>query len=745
MADLGYIALILALVASLYSAIAYITGAKQRKQAFLDSAKNSLITTFGLISLSVLILATALISHNFQIEYVASYTSRDLPLAYRLSALWAGSDGSLLFWAWMLSIFAMIAVLQRRNTGQQLVPYAAAVAMLTEAFFIILLISVSNPFQTVPVAPGDGMGLNPLLENPGMIIHPPLLLAGYVGFTIPFGFAIAALLTKRLGDEWITAVRRWTLITWLMLGLGNLIGAWWAYVELGWGGYWAWDPVENSGLMPWLVATAFLHSIMMQRRRGILKVWNMVLIILAFTLAIFGTFLTRSGIISSVHSFGESALGPFFLVFMGIALFGSLGLLYYRSDDLQSEAEMESLVSRESTFLLNNLLLVVATFAIFLGTVFPLLSEAVRGVKISVGEPFFNQVNGPIFLALILLTGICSLIGWRRASVRNMIRHFLWPLVAALILGIVLLIAGVRQAYALITFFFCSFVLFAILYEWFRGTRAHHQMRSENYFQAFFNLIMANRPRYGGYIVHLSIIIIAVGVAGSSFYSIDKEATLIPGESMSIGQYTLTYDNIDSYDTESKTVVSSTLSVYNHGKLIGSLVPEKYFHRSYEQPVTEVAIRSTPLEDLYVILISWEDNGSAAFKVLVNPLVSWIWLGGGIMLLGGLIAFWPERQKLPTSPSNRTLKKVPGDDEIEKQVRKLRRAKTRRADDTIEQEVLKLRRAKSTRIAKATKKESSEQTGRKSQFCSQCGKKDSQNDRFCAHCGASLIREEDNA
>ncbi|MFC1873995.1 heme lyase CcmF/NrfE family subunit [Chloroflexota bacterium] len=654
MADLGYIALVLALVASLYSAIAYVAGAKQRKQALLDSAKNGLITTFGLVSLSVLILVTALITHNFQIEYVTSYTSRDLPLAYRLSALWAGSDGSLLFWAWILSIFAMIAVFQRRNSGQQLVPYAAAIAMLTEAFFIILLISLSNPFHTIPIPPSDGMGLNPLLENPGMIIHPPMLLAGYVALTIPFGFAIAALLTRRLGDEWIIAVRRWTLIAWLLLGLGNVLGAWWAYVELGWGGYWAWDPVENAGLMPWLVVTAFLHSIMMQRRRGILKVWNMVLIISAFTLSIFGTFLTRSGILSSVHSFGESALGPFFLAFIGVALIGSLGLLYYRSDELQSEAEMESLVSRESTFLLNNLLLVGSAFAIFLGTVFPLISEAVRGVKISVGEPFFNQVNGPIFLAIILLTGICSLIGWRRASIRNLVRHFLWPMVAALILGIVLFIAGVREAYALITFFFCSFVLFTILYEWSRGIRARHHMRSENYFKAFFNLIMANRPRYGGYIVHIAIIIMAAGVAGSSFYSVDKEAILMPGESISIKNYTLTYNNTDTYETESKTVVSSTLSVYNHGELIGTLVPEKYFHRSYEQAVTEVAIRSTPLEDLYVILISSEGNGNAAFKVLVNPLVSWIWLGGGILLLGGLIAFWPERQKLPASPQNRT-------------------------------------------------------------------------------------------
>ena len=415
MTDIGYIALFLALVAAVYSAIAFIFGVRRKHQTLIHSARNSLLAVCGLVSISVAILVYALVTHDFQIEYVASYTSRDLSLPYLLSALWAGNDGSLLFWAWLLSLFATVVLLQKRDIGKELVPYASSVIMATQAFFLILLLSVSNPFQKLSFIPTDGRGLNPLLENPGMIIHPPTLLVGYVGFTIPFAFAIAALLTKRLGDEWLIAIRKWTLFAWLLLGIGNILGAWWAYVELGWGGYWAWDPVENASFMPWLVATAFLHSIMMQRRRGMLKVWNMVLIILTFCLAIFGTFLTRSGILSSVHTFAESALGPFFLVFIGIALFGPLALLYSRSAELKGEAEMESLVSRESTFLLNNLLLVGAAFAIFLGTVFPLISEAVRGVKISVGPPFFNQVNGPIFLAIILLTGICALIGGRRA------------------------------------------------------------------------------------------------------------------------------------------------------------------------------------------------------------------------------------------------------------------------------------------------------------------------------------------
>ena len=651
MADIGYIALFLALVAAIYASVAFIFGAKKRQPALVDSARNSILAVCGLLSVSVAALLYALITHNFKIEYVASYTSSDLSLIYLLSTLWAGNDGSLLLWSWLLSIFAAVVVLQRRDVGKELVPYASSVIMAIQTFFLILLLSLSNPFHKLAFVPAEGMGLNPMLENPGMIIHPPTLLAGYVGFTIPFAFAMAALLTRRLGDEWIIATRRWALLAWLFLGVGNIIGAWWAYVELGWGGYWAWDPVESASFMPWLVTTAFLHSIMMQRRRGMLKVWNMVLIIMTFSLTIFGTFLTRSGVLSSVHTFAESPLlGYLFLVFIGIILFGSLGLLYYRSEELKSEAEMESLVSRESTFLLNNLLLVGAAFAIFLGTIFPVISEAVRGVKISVGPPFFNQVAGPIFLATILLTGVCALIGWRRASIKNLARNFLWPLVAASTLGIALFISGIREWYALIAFFICGFVISTILYEWFRGTRARHRMRSENYPKAFWGLIWANRPRYGGYIVHIGIILIAIGIIGSSVYETDMETTLNPGESMTLTKYTLTYENMDYYQTESKEVVSATLSVYNGQEFIGKLIPEKYFHRTYEQPVTEVAIRSTLLEDLYVILIGWDESGATAFKVLVNPLVSWIWIGGVALVLGGLIAFWPERRPPQVKP-----------------------------------------------------------------------------------------------
>ncbi len=648
MAELGYIALLLALLASVYSVFAFIFGKRGSSPALLSSARNGMLVVCGLVSVSVLALAYSLITHDFQVEYVASYTSSDMSFPFLISALWAGNDGSLLFWAWLLAVFGAVVTLQKRDAGRELLPYASTVILLTEIFFLILLLFVANPFVRLNFTPSEGQGLNPLLQNPGMLFHPPSLLSGYVAFTIPFAFAVSALLTRRLGDEWIVAVRRWTLAAWLFLGLGNLIGAWWAYVELGWGGYWAWDPVENASLMPWLVGTAFLHSIMMQRRRGILKVWNMVLIILTFSLSIFGTFLTRSGILSSVHAFADTTMGPFFLVFIGIILFGSLGLLYYRSDWLKSEAEMESVVSRESTFLINNLLLVGAAFAIFLGTVFPVISEAVRGVKITVGAPWFNQVNGPIFLAIILLAGLCSLIGWRRASVSNLMRNFLWPMVAALILALVIFIFGARQPYALLAFFLCAFVLFTILYEWFRGTKARHNIRSENYLKAFFGLIGANRPRYGGYIVHIGIVLIAIGVIGSSFYNVEKEVTLKPGESVSIASYTLTFESRDTFQTQSKTVDSATLTVASGGRLLGKITPSKFLQNNYDQAVTEVAIRSSLIEDLYIILIGWDEGDTAtSFKVIVNPLVAWMWVGGVILLMGGLISMWPQQQRLP--------------------------------------------------------------------------------------------------
>ncbi|MBI4303997.1 MAG: heme lyase CcmF/NrfE family subunit [Chloroflexi bacterium] len=645
MAEVGYSVLVLALLASVYSAIVYVLGARKNRPDMVQSARNSIVAVFGLMTVAIVVMLIALVSRDFRFEYIASYTDRELSLSYTLAAVWAGSRGSLLFWAWTLSLFVMIMVLQKRDVGKDLLPYAASVSMVTQVFFLILLLSVSNPFVKLSFTPADGQGLNPLLENPGMILHPPALLIGYVGFTIPFAFAIAALITGNLSDNWLVASRRWTLIAWLTLGIGNIAGSWWAYYILGWGGHWAWDPVENAGLLPWLVGTAFLHSAMMQRRRGILKRWNMVLVILAFALSIFGTFLTRSGILGSVHTFSESVLGPFFLAFIGISLFVPLVLLYYRNRELQSEGEIESMVSRESTFLLNNLLLVTATFAIFLGTVFPVISEAVRGVKITVGPPFYNQVMTPIFLAIIFLTGICTLIGWRRASVKNLINNFLWPAVATVLLSVVLIFLGMMW-FAALAFSVCAFVLFSIFSEWLRGTIARHRTRGENYLSAFFGLITTNRPRYGGYIVHIGVILVAVGTIGMALFDVGKEVTLKTGESVSLNGYTLTYKAVDRIETETKVTFTTALALQENGKPLGQVIPEKYYHRNHDNPVTVAAVRSTLVEDLYVILLGWDDDGSASFKVISNPMVNWIWIGGAVLLFGGLLAFWPERQKV---------------------------------------------------------------------------------------------------
>ncbi|MEW6141749.1 MAG: heme lyase CcmF/NrfE family subunit [Chloroflexota bacterium] len=646
MAFIGSIALVLALVAAVYSIIAYaISGRRGTASA---SARFSLIAVCGLVSVSTLVLLLALVTHDFRLEYVASYTSHTLPLPYLISALWAGNDGSLLFWAWLLAVFAAIAMFPKRTAGRELVPYASAIVMAAEVFFIILILATSNPFTELPAAPADGRGLNPLLENIGMVLHPPALLAGYVGLTIPFAFAIAALLLRRQNDAWLGPARTWTLLSWLLLGAGNIIGAWWAYVELGWGGYWAWDPVENAGLMPWLVSTAFFHSIMMQRRRGMFKVWNQALIVLAFNLAIFGTFLTRSGMLSSLHTFGESSMGPFFIGFLFVSFFGPMCLLYLRRRDLKDEAEVGSLASREFTFQLNNLLLIGSVVVIFFGTVFPAISEAVRGVKIEVGKAFFNQVDGPVLLAILLLIGVCTLIGWRVSSNRDLTRNLLWALAAGAVTAAAFFILGIRVWYAIAAFAICSFVLFGVIYQWIRETMARKRTRGENSGRAFWKLLRINRPRYGGYIVHIAMAIMAIGVIGSSAFTTENEAGLKPGQSITVNNYILTYDTISMDESGDKFTVSATVSVASGGKPIGKMTPEMYFHRSYEQPVTEVAIRSTPFEDLYVILAGWDKDGTAALKVVVNPLVSWIWAGGGILAVGGLIAFWPGRK--PAEP-----------------------------------------------------------------------------------------------
>ncbi|MEW6033938.1 MAG: heme lyase CcmF/NrfE family subunit [Chloroflexota bacterium] len=648
-ADLGYIAIFLALATSVYSATAFVLGATRQQPALVQSARNGTYAVFGLVSIASFALLYALLARDFQLSYVASYTSRATSVVYTIAGFWAGNAGSLLLWSWLLALCGAIVLWQNRRKNQELIPYASLTILVTQALFLALMVFTANPFQKLPAIPADGQGLNPLLENPGMLFHPTTLLAGYAGFTIPFAFAVAALITRRLDHQWLATTRNWTLVFWLLLGIGNVLGMQWAYVELGWGGYWAWDPVENAGLMPWLTATAFLHSLMVQRRGGMLKVWNMSLIGATFFLAIFGTFITRSNILSSVHTFGESGQGPFFLFFItaGIILFTAL--VVSRLSDLRSEHQMESLLSREASFLLNNLVLVAATVVILLGTMLPLFSRILAGKEVTVGATFFNSVAGPILVVLVLLMGLCPLIGWYRTSPGKLLNNLLTPLYAALATAIVLLtLALVRviplKPYAVATFSICAFALTTVFLEWGRGTRARHRIHGENYFRAFISLIGKSRARYGGYFVHIGIVLIAMGIGASSAYSISEEFTLAPGGSMKVGQYTLRYEGLDQYPTPKQMVVSAGLSVTNGQRAAGHMEAKRYFKSNFN-PVSEIGLRSGVSEDLYIILMGWDESGSAAFKVLVNPLVLWIWVGGGLMLGGTFIALWPTQRR----------------------------------------------------------------------------------------------------
>jgi cytochrome c-type biogenesis protein CcmF len=655
MAEIGYITLILAFVACLYSIAAYLFGLRGNHPRIVNTAKKSVLAAGILYSVSAFTLIIALISHQFRIEYVASYTSNDMTLPYLFSALWAGNAGSLLLWGWIISLSAVLVVFKKRKHCQELVSYASVVIMFVQTFFLLLLIFANNPFRELDpnLVPLDGRGLNPLLENPGMIFHPPALLAGYAVFVVPFGFAIAALISRRLNNDWLLLIKRWSILGWLLLGVGNLIGAWWAYAELGWGGYWGWDPVENAGLMPWLVATAFIHSIMIQKRKGILKTWSMILIILAFLLTIFGTFITRSDILSSVHTFGETAVGPFFLAFLIFLTIGSIALLVYRRKDLKDDSEVSSLFSREGVFLLNNILLFGATFVIFWGTIFPTISEAVSSTKINVATSYFNQVAIPFLLAIVLLSGICILITWQQVSIKKLRSNILWSIITALLVVLVLLSFGMHHWYALIVYFICTFAISALFSQWFREILALSQAKAINWFKACWLLLTTNRSRYGGFIVHIAIVIIAIGVVGSSLFDIENEAELLPEESMSINNYTITFNNLIPESSNTKMIISAELDIYKDDVFIGNMFPKVIFHSSFEQPVSEVAIRSTLAEDLYLILASWETitlpDGNQTFRAglaaLVNPLVIWIWIGGGIFLVGGLIAFWPKSKE----------------------------------------------------------------------------------------------------
>ena len=684
MPDIGYAALLLGLVLSLYAAVAAWVGDRRRLPELVLSARNAALAVAGLLTLAVAIEEYLLLTGDFRTQYVAQVTNRAMPAFFKLTALWGNQAGSLLFWSWLMSLFGAAAVLGQWGKMRSLMPHVIGVTQVTLAFFLSLIsggwallagplqlvgqtgaaglmgdMAAMNPFYHLGFTPADGNGLNPLLRHWGMIVHPPVLYLGFVGFVIPFAFAIAALVTRQTGDLWIRTTRRWTLIAWLFLSLGLLLGMWWAYGVLGWGGYWSWDPVENAALMPWLTGTAFLHSVMMQEKRGMFKVWNIVLIILTYGLVIFGTFLTRSGVVSSVHSFAESGIGPLFLIFVGATLLFSVILLFDRLDCLRSENQLDSIFSREALFLLNNLLFLAIFFVTFWGTLFPVVSELLAGQKAIVGPPFFNQVNGPLFGVLVVLMGIAPLMPWRRASRQKLARFLLWPLLAGLAVTAGLFGLGMRGMAVLpgtdaavlpVSLFFglMAFTATVIILEFVRGTRARRRASGDTWPRALWRLAGQNRRRYGGYLIHLGVVMIAMGVVGTNFFKVETQRNLKVGESFVLsspftGDYTLTYGGLRTLaspaDVES---VAATLTVSRAGQPIGELQPTHDYYIPQQQPMTIPAIRQNLAEDVYVIVAGWEGNGdSATFKAYVEPLVNWLWIGGLVFVLGTAIAAWP--------------------------------------------------------------------------------------------------------
>ncbi len=647
MTHLGTLALYLASVLAVYAIVTSLWGVRTRRTAWIASGTQAAYAVGGCVVIASIALLHALLTRDFNVEYVASYSSSTLPLHYTVAAFWGGQKGSLLFWALIHCFFSAIVLFQNRTRNQELMPYVTATLMIIALFFLGLLCFITPPFERLSFIPDEGSDLNPLLQNYWMTIHPPALYLGFISASVPFAFALAALATGKLGDVWIRTTRRWALTSWFFLSLGNLLGGRWAYEVLGWGGYWAWDPVENAAIMPWFTATAYLHSVMIQEKKDMLKVWNMTLVILTFVLTIFGTFLTRSGVISSVHSFTQSGLGPYFLTFLACILTVSIGLLLYRLPDLKSENEFDSLLSREAAFLFNNLILVGLAFATFWGTIFPILSEWVRGVKITVGPPFFNQVNGPLGVMLLFLTGIGPIIAWRRASWSSLGRQFTIPLVVGLALGGLLFVLGYRNYYAVVIFSLAGFVLTGILAEFSRGTRARQVMLHESPPQALGRLIGKNPRRYGGYIVHVGVVLIFFGVAGALF-TIEKQITVSAEQSFEVGRYTLLYTGITEREDAHIAAQVATVNILVDGQQIDTMHPEKRFYKKQNKPTTEVDIRPTLVEDLYLVLGSYDEpSGLATFQVFINPLVSWIWIGGLILILGTCVIMAPnpaERQ-----------------------------------------------------------------------------------------------------
>jgi len=643
---LGRAALVVVLGLVAYAAVAGAYAAFTGKRRLIESARNALYAALAAAGVASLVLLVAMGTRDLGFVYVADHTSKELPLRYALSAFWSGQEGSLLLWLLILLGMSCAAIALNGRLTRRVLPWTVPILGGIATFFAVLLVFVANPFAT-QAAPADGAGLNPSLQNPYMLAHPPLLYLGYVGLTIPFAFAMAALASKRTDERWIIATRRWTLAAWTFLGIAILLGAKWAYEEVGWGGWYAWDPVENAALMPWIVATAYLHSVMVQEKKDMLRVWNVILVAGAFALSLFGTFLTRSGILSSIHSFTESSIGPWFLGFITLVLAASIALIIWRLPLLRSRTRLESLVSREAAFLYNNLFLVAFALTVLWGVLYPILSDAVRGVTVTVGAPYYDFFAIAFGLPIVLLMGLGPLVAWRRASLRALGRAVAWPAAVALLAGVLLLLAGAGSSPAgLVGYTFAAFVLAAIVLEFARGTRARKATGSETWLGAFSGLVGRNRRRYGGYVVHAAIVLLMLGAIGIGAFSTTTEGDLAPGERMEVGAYTLTYRGMTETRGPNAVERRARIAVERDGKDLGVIEPGKNSYLAEQQVSNEVAIRSDPLRAEDLFLIADQFSGDDVFlKAIVNPLVNLIWLAGLVFLAGAAVAMWPDARE----------------------------------------------------------------------------------------------------
>jgi cytochrome c-type biogenesis protein CcmF len=649
MTEAGYTALIIAFTIAVVSAAALLIGVRDASGRLGDAARKAVVTVFGFYTLAFVLILVAFFTRDYSLKIVAEHAANDLPTVYTLSALYSDKAGSMFFWGWLISLFTVVLVVRDKGGNREVINRALAVTAIVQAFYLALVTFGSNVFEKLQSPPADGYGLNPLLQNIGMLVHPPLLYLGFAGFAVVFALTVASLADGRNGKWWSRRVRHWTVFSWCVLGIGNLVGMWWSYNELGWGGYWAWDPVENAGLMPWLLGTAFLHSISIGRQRGYLQIWSVVLIILTFAFTLLSPFITHGGIESPLHGFYGSPFPPYILAAIVVIIVGSLLLLYVRRANFGDDEKPASLCSREGSFQLTNIILVILVLIMLAGTVLPRIVEAFGGTKIAIDRSFFDRACGPVMLALVFLMGICPLLGWGKSGWRTAGRKVIWSVLAAAVVAAVILVSGIGNWYiASVTA--GGLIVFVIFREWYHGIKARSKGRGEGCVRAFFSLIGGNRARYGGFLAHIGIMLITLGIIASSFYGLEKTETLDVGETMNVGDYELIYNELLFSQDNTKVSAVADITVKRDGHTLGDVRPSFDYWFSHQDSFAEVAVRTTPAEDLFVSLI-WTmydpEDKSAAFRVLVNPLVVWIWVGGGFFLLGGAVSFTAKIKEKP--------------------------------------------------------------------------------------------------